>query len=106
MEKYRNDFRLASRSISFWILSWVSFLGAVVVSPFSATIDGNKLYGRGTEDMKSSIACFLSATHEFIEKNGKNFDGKISFIITGDEEKEAINGTAKIMEWTKKQNII
>ena len=73
--------------------------------PFSATIDGDKLYGRGSEDMKSNIACFMSATEEFISKNGKNFDGKLSFIITGDEESDAINGTPKIMEWTKKNKI-
>ncbi len=74
--------------------------------PFSATIDGNKLYGRGSEDMKSSIACFISATNEFVKKNGKEFNGKISFLITGDEENLAINGTQKILEWTKKNNII
>ena len=73
--------------------------------PFSAIIEGDKLYGRGTEDMKSNIACFISATEQFLKKNGKNFGGKISFIITGDEEGEAINGTPQIMEWTKKQNI-
>ena len=73
--------------------------------PFSAYIEGDKLYGRGTEDMKSNIACFISATEKFLKKYGKNFGGKISFIITGDEEGEAINGTPRIMEWTKKQNI-
>ena len=73
--------------------------------PFSATIENDKLYGRGTEDMKSNIACFMSATNEFIKKNGKNFGGQISYIITGDEEGQAINGTPKIMEWTKKHNI-
>ena len=73
--------------------------------PFSGIIEGDKLYGRGTEDMKSNIACFISATEKFLKKNGKNFGGKISFIITGDEEGEAINGTPQIMEWTKKQNI-
>ena len=73
--------------------------------PFSATIDNGKLYGRGAEDMKSSIACFMSATSSFVKKHGANFGGKLSFIITGDEEKEAINGTIKIMEWTKKNNI-
>ena len=72
---------------------------------FSATIENDKLYGRGTEDMKSNIACFMSATNQFIKKYGKDFGGKISFIITGDEEGNAINGTPKIMEWTKKQNI-
>ena len=74
--------------------------------PFSATIDGDKLYGRGSEDMKSNIACFVSATKEFVEKNGTDFGGQLSFIITGDEEGEAINGTPKIMQWTKANNII
>ena len=74
--------------------------------PFSATIEGDKLYGRGSEDMKSNIACFISATHKFLSKNNTKFNGKLSFIITGDEEKLAINGTPKIMEWTKKNNII
>ena len=73
--------------------------------PFSGKIDGDKLYGRGSEDMKSNIACFMSATKEFISKNGKDFNGKLSFIITGDEESDAINGTSKIMEWTKKNKI-
>ena len=36
--------------------------------PFSATIEGDKLYGRGSEDMKSSVACFISATKRFIGK--------------------------------------
>ena len=73
--------------------------------PFSATIDAGKLYGRGSEDMKSNIACFMSATEKFISKNGNNFGGKLSFIITGDEENDAINGTSKIMKWTKKNKI-
>mgnify|MGYP001240853266 CR=1 FL=1 len=74
--------------------------------PFSAKIDGNKLYGRGSEDMKSNIACFISATHKFLNKNNNNFTGKLSFIITGDEEKLAINGTPKIMKWIKKNDIV
>ena len=73
--------------------------------PFAAKIDGDKLYGRGSEDMKSNIACFISATHDFLNKYGKNFNGKLSFIITGDEENQAINGTEKIMKWTKDNNI-
>ena len=73
--------------------------------PFSGIIENGKLYGRGSEDMKSSIACFISATNKFIDKHSSNFGGRISFIITGDEEKEAVNGTIKIMEWTKKNNI-
>ena len=49
--------------------------------------------------------CFISATNDFINKHGKDFNGKISFIITGDEEKKAVNGTIKMMEWAKKNNI-
>ncbi len=71
--------------------------------PFSATIDGNKLYGRGSEDMKSSIACFISATKKFLD-NHSNFDGRISFIITGDEEKDSVNGTPQIMKWASENN--
>jgi succinyl-diaminopimelate desuccinylase len=74
--------------------------------PFSATIENDKLFGRGSEDMKSNIACFISATEEFISKYGKDFKGKLSFIITGDEEGKAINGTPKMMEWTKQNNIV
>ena len=73
--------------------------------PFSGKIADEKIYGRGTEDMKGNIACFMSATNSFISKYGKDFGGKLSFIITGDEEKDAINGTVKMMEWTKEKNI-
>ena len=79
--------------------------GSWSYSPFSATIADGKLFGRGSEDMKGNIACFISATNSFLKKYGKDFGGQISFIITGDEEKEAINGTIKIMEWTKIQKI-
>ncbi len=71
--------------------------------PFSATIQGDKLYGRGSEDMKSSVACFISATKRYIEKFNK-IPGKLSFIITGDEEKDSVNGTPKILEWASKNN--
>ena len=71
--------------------------------PFSAKIDGEKLYGRGSEDMKSSVACFISATKKFLDKY-KELPGKISFIITGDEERDSVNGTPKILEWASKNN--
>ena len=47
--------------------------------------------------MKSSVACFISATKRFIEKY-KKIPGKLSFIITGDEERDSVNGTPKILE--------
>ena len=73
--------------------------------PFKGDIVDGKIYGRGAEDMKSAVACFISATQKFINKYGSDFGGKISFIITNDEEKDAINGTKKIMEWIKENNI-
>ena len=74
--------------------------------PFSATIIDGILYGRGSEDMKGNIACFISAPNTFIEKYSPDFGGQLSFLITGDEEKEAVNGTVKMMAWTKKNDII
>ena len=71
--------------------------------PFSAKIDEGKLYGRGSEDMKSSVACFISAAKRFVDKY-KNIPGKISFIITGDEERDSVNGTPRILEWASKHN--
>tara|TARA_B100001971_G_scaffold70669_1_gene65119 strand:- start:1049 stop:1915 length:867 start_codon:yes stop_codon:yes gene_type:complete len=59
------------------------------------------LYGRGAADMKSAIACFAEATSRFLENHGSDFGGSISFLITGDEEGPAINGTRKLLEWAK-----
>jgi succinyl-diaminopimelate desuccinylase len=71
------------------------------VNPFKPSIKKNHLIGRGANDMKSSIACFVSAVNRFLKK-GK-FNGSISFLITGDEEGFAINGTKKVVEYLKKK---
>ena len=52
--------------------------------------------------MKSSIACFVSAVNHFLKKR-KKFEGSISFLITGDEEGLAINGTKKVVDYLKKK---
>ena len=72
------------------------------VNPFKPSIKKNYLIGRGANDMKSSIACFVAATSNFLQKNPK-FNGSISFLITGDEEGYAINGTKKVVEYLKKR---
>jgi succinyl-diaminopimelate desuccinylase len=72
------------------------------VNPFKPTIKKNHLIGRGANDMKSSIACFVSAVDKFSRKN-KKFNGSISFLITGDEEGLAINGTKKVVDYLKKR---
>ena len=73
------------------------------VNPFKPIIKNNHLIGRGANDMKSSIACFVSAVEKFLKKK-KKFIGSISFLITGDEEGLAINGTKKVVDYLKKRN--
>tara|TARA_B100001063_G_scaffold237736_1_gene258958 strand:+ start:948 stop:2105 length:1158 start_codon:yes stop_codon:yes gene_type:complete len=72
------------------------------VNPFKPTVKKNHLIGRGANDMKSSIACFVSAVDKFLKKRRK-FNGSISFLITGDEEGLAINGTKKVVDYLKKR---
>ena len=72
------------------------------VSPFKPIIKNNYLIGRGANDMKSSIACFLAAVSDFL-KNNKKINGSISFLITGDEEAQAINGTKKVVDYLIKK---
>ncbi len=72
------------------------------INPFKPSVKKNYLIGRGANDMKSSIACFVAAVSKFLQKN-KKFNGSISFLITGDEEGYAINGTKKVVEYLKKK---
>ena len=72
------------------------------VNPFKPIIKNNHLIGRGANDMKSSIACFISAVSKFLKKT-KKVNGSISFLITGDEEDLAINGTKKVVDYLKKK---
>lgn len=65
--------------------------------PFEPTIDGEILRGRGAADMKSSIAAMITACEQFIADN-PNHKGSIGFLITSDEEGDAINGTVKVVE--------
>ncbi|MDE2444762.1 MAG: succinyl-diaminopimelate desuccinylase [Alphaproteobacteria bacterium] len=69
--------------------------------PFAAEIHGGEIYGRGATDMKGSVAAFAAAAMDFVKEHGTD-KGSISFLITGDEEGPAINGTVKVLEWMKK----
>ena len=71
--------------------------------PFTPTIAGNTLYGRGAADMKSSIAAMICACEKFIQAN-PDHNGSIAFLITSDEEGDAINGTVKIVELLQRRN--
>ena len=70
------------------------------VNPFKPMVKGNYLIGRGANDMKASIACFVSAVSKL---KSKKIKGSISLLITGDEEGIAINGTKKVVEYLKRK---
>ena len=70
--------------------------------PFSPTEHEDFLYGRGSADMKSSLAAMIVATENYLASNKPNF--RIGFLITSDEEGHAINGTRKVMETFNSQN--
>ena len=72
------------------------------INPFKPLIKKGYLIGRGANDMKSSIAAFVSAMSSFLNKND-NFNGSISLLITGDEEGDAVNGTKKVVDYLKKK---
>jgi len=72
------------------------------VNPFKPSVKKGYLIGRGANDMKSSIAAFVSAVSNFVA-NKRDFNGSISLLITGDEEGVAINGTKKVVEYLKKK---
>jgi succinyl-diaminopimelate desuccinylase len=67
--------------------------------PFAGEIDGDTLYGRGAVDMKGGIACFVAAALDYLAAVGGRPKGSISFLITGDEESVAVNGTIKLLKW-------
>jgi succinyl-diaminopimelate desuccinylase len=69
------------------------------VDPFAAIIEDDVLMGRGAADMKGAIAAFICAARDYLAEAGGGFSGSLSFLITGDEEGPAINGTVKVLEW-------
>ena len=71
-------------------------------NPFKPSVKKGHLIGRGANDMKSSIASFVSAVSSFVA-NKRKFNGSISLLITGDEEGVAINGTKKVVDYLRKK---
>ena len=68
--------------------------------PFSAEIADGMMWGRGAVDMKGGVAASVAASLAHLAKHGKP-KGSIAFLITGDEEGPAVNGTVKLLEWAK-----
>ena len=72
--------------------------------PFDGEIRDGVLFGRGACDMKGAIASFVAAVAAHL--NGRGPKGSISFLITGDEEGPAVDGTVKVLEWMKENGQI
>ncbi len=70
--------------------------------PFAAIIENGRLFGRGSVDMKSGLACAMCAASQLV-KDG--FSGTISFLITGDEEEGTEHGTRAILNWCSANGI-
>jgi succinyl-diaminopimelate desuccinylase len=70
---------------------------------FSGEVKDGFLYGRGAVDMKGGIACSVAAVLQHLAAHGGkpsgHANGSISFLITGDEEDVAVNGTIKLLQW-------
>jgi succinyl-diaminopimelate desuccinylase len=66
--------------------------------PFAAELADGAIFGRGTADMKGGVAAFAAAACAFAARHGLD-KGSIGFLITGDEEGPAINGTEKLLRW-------
>jgi len=73
------------------------------VDPFAGEVVGEALVARGAVDMKGAIAAFAAAAARYIEGGG---DGALLFIITGDEEGEAVDGTARLMPWLAERALL
>ena len=65
--------------------------------PFAAEIADGQLWGRGACDMKGGVAAAVAAALRFVARGA--FSGSISFLVTGDEEGPAVNGTVKLLDW-------
>ena len=74
--------------------------------PFGAEVRDGVLYGRGAVDMKGNIAAFVAATAAWLDRHGGTPPAALSFLITGDEEGEAVDGTVKVLEWMEERQEI
>ena len=71
------------------------------IPPFKAVVKKGFLNGRGSQDMKGGIACFISAVSNFIKN--KKFKGSISIIIAADEETTGL-GTPAVIKYLKRRS--
>ncbi|MGY2046955.1 succinyl-diaminopimelate desuccinylase [Methylobacterium sp. JK268] len=71
--------------------------------PFGGVVEGGEVHGRGAVDMKGGIACLTAAALAFLADRGPDFGGSLAFLVTGDEEGPAVNGTVKLLGWARER---
>ena len=74
------------------------------VAPFSGVQSGDFVYGRGTQDMKGGVASFVAVLGD--ESNFRDFKGRISLLLTSDEEGDAIYGTQEMLKNLKARDML
>ncbi len=70
-------------------------------NPFVPVIKEGIIYARGTQDMKSGVAAFMQTCKEV-----EHFDGRLSLLLTSDEEGDAKYGTVIMLEHLKEQGML
>lgn len=68
--------------------------------PFAGEVADGMIWGRGACDMKGGVAAAVAAALDHLARHGAP-RGSISFLITGDEEGPAVNGTVKLLDWAR-----
>jgi succinyl-diaminopimelate desuccinylase len=68
--------------------------------PFGGVVENGVLYGRGACDMKGAIAAFVAAAADAAPAQ------RLSLLITGDEEGDAVDGTVRMLEWMQEHKKI
>lgn len=69
--------------------------------PFTLVERGDRLYGRGSADMKGSLAAMVTACERLLA--GGAPAGRIAFLLTSDEEGPAVDGTRRVVEWLRER---
>ena len=71
--------------------------------PFVATARDGYLYGRGASDMKASVAAMVTAVERLVAARSEH-PGSIALLLTSDEEGDAVDGTAAVVETLQQRN--
>jgi succinyl-diaminopimelate desuccinylase len=71
--------------------------------PFTPIVRNGMLFGRGTADMKGSIAAFVTASERFIAEFPQH-RGSIALLLTSDEEGVAVDGSVRVVELLQQRN--